>query len=382
MITYLGNLKWSNGTKTSELTEEGYRGFNGCITAYAPGNTSALVSAIVASNEEADAIIEILNTMFSMNPFYSMSSDSAGWRAYCNTREFLRSMKNYEGSPIERIVHVVLNKYHLDPAQERSIVVYHRRAIENLLNEFEEAEIIDSINNCKYTQVCDDIFTTRTVTRYLNEKKLMQYLPPNTPENLIEWGLQLIKEYPQYVQAIAAMIRNGVAQMALTRYNRFGNIFAYAPSLFLDLADRLNLENPNPNGNILNKINQMHLDWQAHRDELAAARIAKTKDKLEYRAHGFCVVVPTTRAEYKAEADAQHNCLYNFNYYDDVINGDTNIAFVRKEDDPETPFVTCQISNHGHIVQFYTKNNDTPRGDNINQFRNEWARHLRQTFNQ
>lgn len=381
MITYLGNFKWSNGSKTSELTEEGYRGFNGCIVEYAPGNTSALVNAIVASGENNDDIIEILNTMFSMNPFYSMSSDSAGWRTYCYTRDFLRATKDYKGTALERIVHVVLNKYHLDPAQERSILLYHRRAIQNLLTHFEEAEIIDAINNCKYTQVCDNVFTVDTVTHYLNEKKLMQYLPPNTPENLIEWGLQLVKEHPKYVQAIAAMIRNGVAQMALTKYNFYGRILAHVPSLFLNLAERLNLENPNPNGNILNKINQMHLEYEAHKEELVAARIAKTKDKLEYRAHGFCVVVPTTRAEYKAEADAQHNCLYNFNYFDDVMNGDTNIAFVRKEDDPETPFITCQINNRGRITQFYTKNNETPIGDDINEFYSEWARHLRQTFN-
>ena len=381
MITYLGNLKWSNGSKTSELTEEGYRGFNGCIVEYAPGNTSALVNAIVASSENNDDIIEILNTMFSMNPFYSMNSDSAGWRTYCYTRDFLRATKDYEGTALERIVHVVLNKYHLDPAQERSIILYHRRAIQNLLTLFEEAEIIDAINNCKYTEVCDNVFTVDTVTRYLNEKKLMQYLPPNTPENLIEWGLQLVKEYPQYVQAIAAMIRNGVAQMALTKYHFYGRILTHVPSLFLSLAERLNLENPNPNGNIINKIHQMHLEYEAHKEELAAARIAKTKDKLEYRAHGFCVVVPTTRAEYKAEADAQHNCLYNFNYFDDVMNGDTNIAFVRREDDPETPFITCQINNRGRITQFYAKNNETPIGDDINEFYSEWARHLRETFN-
>lgn len=381
MITYLGNLEWSNGKKTATLTNEGYRGFNGRIAEFAPGNTVALIDAIVASDDSNDAVIEILNTMFSMNPFYSMSSDSAGWRTYYETREYLRSIQNYQGTALERIVHVVMNKYHLDPAQERTIIINHQRAITDLLNEFDESDIIAYINDSEY-QLCDALFDRYPVQNYLNNKKLMQYLPPNTPENLISWGLELMNEYPQYDQAIAAMIRNGVAQMTLTRYNfSYNRYLRNIPKLFLDYAQRLNIENPNPNGNMLNKIHQMHLEYEARKEELAAERIAKSKDKLEYRAHGFCVVVPTTRAEYKAEADAQHNCLYNFNYFDDVVNGDTNIAFVRKEDDPETPFVTCQITNNGRIVQFYAKNNYDPKGDDINKFRNEWARHLRETFN-
>lgn len=380
-IIYNGNFEWSNGKTTATLTNEGYRGFNGKINEYAPGNTAELIGAIVSSSDDNDAVILALNTMFSMNPFFSMSTDTRGWHAYRQALAFLRATKDYKDSATERIVHVVLNKYNMLTAEERTVLIWYGEAISRLINEFDEADIIAFINDSEY-DLCGALFERHTVQKYLNKKKLMQYLPPNTPQHLIDWGLSMLDKFPNYAQAIATMIRNGLAQTTMIRYNfSYGTYLHGLPGLFLTYAQRLNIENPNPNGNIINKINQMHLEYEARKEELAAARIAKTKEKLEYSAYGFCVVVPTTRAEYKAEADAQHNCLYNFNYFDDVVNGDTNIAFVRKEDDPETPFVTCQITNSGRIVQFYTKNNYDPKGDDINKFRNEWARHLRETFN-
>ena len=380
MITYLGNFKWSNGSKTSELTEEGYRGFNGKIASYAPSNTAELIAAVISSSENNEAAISILSTMFGRSPFFSMSADSNGWFAYRQAIAFLRATKDYKGSTMERIVHVVMNKYHLDNDVERSILTWHGEAIALLVDSFEESDIIACINDSEY-ELCGSLFATNTVRDYLNKKKLMQYLPPDTPQNLLEWGMNTLQNFPNYAQAIAAMIRNGLAQTVLTQYDFSGSWYLQnIPNMFLKYAQRLNIENPNPNGNILNKINQMHLEYESCKNEIIVKRIKKQAQKMQYHAHGFCVVVPTTKAEFKAEAEAQHNCLYNFNYFDKVIKERTNIAFVRKENDLKTPFITCEIDNTGRIIQFYAKNNETPKGENVDKFRKEWQKYLVQTF--
>ena len=384
MITYNGNFEWTNSTgKIARLTDEGYYGFNGKINPCAPGNTAELVNAILNSTNDDNTIVEILNTMFNMNPFYPMQSTSTGYCTYRHAINGIRAMNNYKNTPLERIVHVIMNKWDLPTTEERAIVVAYRDEIESCLAHFEEAEIINYINNCPMgLWLCKEIFSHRKIMSYISFEKLHEYLPPNTPQDLIEWGSDLLIKYPEYPQAIATMIRNGIAQIAKTKYNNtFGRDFTNIPSMFLYYAKLLNIENPNPNGNLLNKIHQMHLEYESRKDEIIAARIKKQAKKMQYHAHGFCVVVPITKAEFKAEADAQNNCLYNFNYFNKVADGRTNIAFVRKDDNPETPFVTCEIDNRGQIVQFYTKNNNTPHGENIAKFRKEWQKHLRETFN-
>lgn len=91
-------------------------------------------------------------------------------------------------------------------------------------------------------------------------------------------------------------------------------------------------------------------------NESIVYQLAKHSKAWEYENDEFCIIVPQTVDEFKAEADAQNNCVYNM-YLERVIKGDTNVIFIRKKENPTQSFITCEVDNKGRIRQYLAKNN-------------------------
>jgi hypothetical protein len=66
-------------------------------------------------------------------------------------------------------------------------------------------------------------------------------------------------------------------------------------------------------------------------------------------------------AELKAEGKALHHCVGT--YAERVANGSTNIFFIRKAEQPDTPYYTLEIGQNGSIVQCRGNKNHNAEGD-------------------
>ena len=63
-------------------------------------------------------------------------------------------------------------------------------------------------------------------------------------------------------------------------------------------------------------------------------------DAFSLRGKGLVLVVPETADDIRAEGTALHHCVGT--YVDRVARGDTQIFFIRKQEEPETPYYTME----------------------------------------
>ncbi len=85
------------------------------------------------------------------------------------------------------------------------------------------------------------------------------------------------------------------------------------------------------------------------------------------------ICMPKSVAEIKREGRELHHCVGT--YAERVADGKTNIFFIRKTAEPDTPYYTLEINNHGEMVQCRGKHNALAQGE-IMQF----AQDFRQSF--
>lgn len=102
------------------------------------------------------------------------------------------------------------------------------------------------------------------------------------------------------------------------------------------------------------------------------------KEILSFEYENLEVVIPTSSEEFKKEAEQQSNCVARL-YLPKVINGELNIVFIRKKEEPNNSYITCEIRN-GVICQYLTRFNQTPRDDNAVKFKRLYQEHLNENW--
>ena len=106
----------------------------------------------------------------------------------------------------------------------------------------------------------------------------------------------------------------------------------------------------------------------------------QSADLLWAENDSFTVIVPTTAKEFQAEADYQRNCVFN-TYYPEVLHHKTHIVFIRKRDDINTPYITCEVNNKGNIQQYLTRFNDRVTDKEAIKFKKAYQKLLTENFN-
>ncbi len=110
------------------------------------------------------------------------------------------------------------------------------------------------------------------------------------------------------------------------------------------------------------------------------AQLAKHAKAWEFENDDFTIVVPSTPAEFEAEANAQSNCVYSA-YLERVIRGETNVVFIRRKSDPTVSHITCEVTNNGRIKQFLLKHNCHPAYDSAEDaFKVEFGKYLAEVW--
>lgn len=95
-------------------------------------------------------------------------------------------------------------------------------------------------------------------------------------------------------------------------------------------------------------------------DRKIAKMYALLKKRYGYEKYGFVVVPPHSAKEIAQEGDKLHHCVGR--YVKSVVKNDCVILFIRKADEPETPYCTVELKS-GDIVQARIRNNDNPPPD-------------------
>lgn len=134
-------------------------------------------------------------------------------------------------------------------------------------------------------------------------------------------------------------------------------------------------------GNILTLFASTSRLYEQKKDELktkALHKMAKRYEWLgEFSCNGMGVVIFETPEDFATESEMQHNCVNRYGYLDEMAAGQTIICGVRKLDDVDTPFITCEVrlSNAGTaigVVQFYRAFNMLPKAPEEREFLKEF----------
>ena len=101
---------------------------------------------------------------------------------------------------------------------------------------------------------------------------------------------------------------------------------------------------------------------------------SKHKEALTFSYGNLETIIPLTCDEFHEEAEAQHNCVESM-YLEKVIDGETNVVFVRQKNEPNKSYITCEVRG-GQIIQFLLKYNHRVTEETDNEFRKEFQNYL------
>lgn len=160
-------------------------------------------------------------------------------------------------------------------------------------------------------------------------------------------------------------------------YHRLWNILKDINQL--DLSEFPEL----PKINVIeDKIREMQAKITMYEDEALYADLnSKYKEfiskleQYEYSEDKYCIIRPQVVQELDIEGNVLHHCVGSYKH--NVAEGKEIILFLRKTDDPKTPFYTIDLDTDGYIRQIHTRYNgdikDDPEKDDLKAFLNNWA---------
>ena len=129
--------------------------------------------------------------------------------------------------------------------------------------------------------------------------------------------------------------------------------------------------------NMLVSLCQMNKEKKLLADKLCADY--QKNAPLFFEDENFTILIPTTAQEFKVEADYQDNCVFRL-YYPQVRDFETHVVFIRKKEDINTPFITCEVTNNGKIEQYLTRFNHKVEDEKAVEFKKKYQKFLYENF--
>lgn len=119
-------------------------------------------------------------------------------------------------------------------------------------------------------------------------------------------------------------------------------------------------------------------NYEFRKTEIDNARLRKNQLKKENALHfsygNLTAIIPTTTEEFLQEAEMQSNCVARL-YLPKVLDEITNIVFIRKKDDMEHSYITCEVRN-GRIYQYLGRHNQSMCDEESRNFYYLYEEHL------
>lgn len=134
-------------------------------------------------------------------------------------------------------------------------------------------------------------------------------------------------------------------------------------------------------GNILTLFASTARLYEQKKNELTAKALGKMAKRYEWLGEFSCnemgVVIFETPEDFATEGEVQHNCVNRYGYLEEMAKGKTIICGVRKLDDIDTPYITCEVSLNEEgtpigVAQYYRAFNNCPDTREELEFVNEF----------
>ena len=134
-------------------------------------------------------------------------------------------------------------------------------------------------------------------------------------------------------------------------------------------------------------VKRMEMDPETRQQEAArmeekfpetTAVMKEVKEKYEYEAEGFCMIMPESPIEIVKEGFALHHCAgRSERYYNRIENRETFIGFLRRKEEPNIPFYTIEFEPGGTIRQNRSYYDEEPGIEEIRGFLKLWQKEIK-----
>lgn len=115
----------------------------------------------------------------------------------------------------------------------------------------------------------------------------------------------------------------------------------------------------------------------------AEKNLQEVKGIYEYQNETYRVIVPKKLTEIMLEGQALHHCAgATDRYYDRIQNRETYIFFLRRTEDPDTPYYTLEVEPGGTIRQHRTYLDEEIGIEKIRGFLREWQKIIKKRLTQ
>lgn len=125
-------------------------------------------------------------------------------------------------------------------------------------------------------------------------------------------------------------------------------------------------------------LNAYKLRKQEFDDRKLNLNYAKHSKAWEFEYGDFIIAIPTCGQDIVTEGQLMHHCVGS--YVDNVVENSTYICFVRRKDNPDVPYITCQVYTNGNIGQYFLAYDRYISSDEDKAFKSAFANHLREVW--
>lgn len=118
--------------------------------------------------------------------------------------------------------------------------------------------------------------------------------------------------------------------------------------------------------------------YNTNRDTLIKRNYSKVAPLWNFEYGDFTIMIPTCGRDLVREGNLMHHCVGR--YTDKVANNEVYICFVRKKNDIETPYITCEIRKNGYIYQYYLAHDRNIQSCVDKEFKLAFQEHITRTI--
>ena len=224
-------------------------------------------------------------------------------------------------------------------------------------------------------------------------------------ESYIRWRKEYPKERAENILQIARMFnsefgtadlvisRTGYSLKRISRYLAEQNLELHLYTDYLRQCEKLKYDThdtaicfPRDFHKMHTRLSEILTALQEHRQRqidkekgrqiaIQVAKAKKYRQRMEFSYNGLILRQPMSAEEIIEEGKVLHHCVGG--YVDRHLRAQTNIFFIRKVSDPDTPYFTIEVSNDFRIIQCHGyKNNDDLKTKEINVFEEKYKNYL------
>lgn len=106
--------------------------------------------------------------------------------------------------------------------------------------------------------------------------------------------------------------------------------------------------------------------------------LADIREKYEYGDDQYIITIPRSLMDIITEGQALHHCAgATDRYFDRIMQRETYICFLRRREDPDTPYYTIEVEPGGTIRQHRGYMDEEPNIEQVRPFLRKWQQEIR-----